>query len=83
MADGEIVARLVGHLRVRVDERRVRIAEDVGVGLILHHDEKDMIEPSELALRHVALGGMRCRCAERQCCHGCEGAVHGLLSLLS
>jgi hypothetical protein len=50
MADGEIVRRLVCDILVGVDERRVGIAENVGVGLVLHHDQEDMIELSERRL---------------------------------
>ena len=56
-----IIRSLIGDLRIRVDERRVSIAEDVGVGLILHHDQEHVIELAEFALQlgFVGLSGVR------------------------
>lgn len=51
MSNGEVLSRLVDTLGVCVDERRARISEDIGVGLVFHHDQENVIEPTEIALR--------------------------------
>ena len=61
MADRKILSGLVRDLCVRVDERRVRIVQDVGVGLVLHHDEENMIELAESAAWSVLIVVRRAR----------------------
>src|SRR5580700_10336756 len=60
MADRKILRRLIRHLGVGVDEGRIWIVEDVGVGLIFHHDEEDMIQMSEAALGPILVSGVSC-----------------------
>ena len=51
--DGEVVRGEVRGLRVVVDERRVRIADDLAVAVIFHHDHEHVIEMRN-ALRYRA-----------------------------
>jgi hypothetical protein len=50
VTDGEIISRLICHLDIVVDERRVRIPENVGIRLVFHHDQENMIERSKRRL---------------------------------
>jgi hypothetical protein len=48
MTDREIVGRPIHCGCVFVDERGDRVPEDIGVGLVFHHDQEHMIEFSKL-----------------------------------
>ena len=47
MADREVVGRLVRDREIGVDERSILIADNIGIRLIFHYDEKNIIELSE------------------------------------
>jgi hypothetical protein len=68
MPDREVIRRLVRDVFICIDERRIRIAENVGVGLVFHHDEENVIEPSEAARRYLKLDGVGDTDAQRN--HG-------------
>jgi hypothetical protein len=70
MPDREVIRRLVRDVFICVDVRRIRIAENVGVGLVFHHDEENVIEPSEAALWHLKLDGIGDTDAQRS--HGSD-----------
>jgi hypothetical protein len=44
MRNGEVVGRQVGGLRIGVDKRCVGVVENLGIAVVLHHDDKDVIQ---------------------------------------
>ena len=69
--------RLVGLLRIGVDEGRVPIAANVG--LILHDDEEEVIELAEAALHNLAFSGRRRAGGQARDQNGAQGVPHAQL----
>ena len=63
MGDREIVGGQVRISGIPVDERSIRVADDLAVSMIFHHDYKRMIEVGD-AGRYATLLS-ECRCSER------------------
>ena len=56
MPHRKVIAGLIGLPRVAVDERRMGVAENVGVGFVLHDDQEHVIEPAEFSNRQGRFG---------------------------
>ena len=52
MGDREIVGREIRRLCILIDERRVRIADNLAVPVVFHHDDEHMID-----MRNTGGGG--------------------------
>ena len=64
MCDGEVIRRGVRRVCIGLGERSVRIADDLIVAVILHHDDEHMVQ-----MRN-ALGDLTLlsECRSCQCC---------------
>ena len=57
MGDGEVVGGAVSALGVLIDEGRVGIVDDLGVAVILHHDDEDVIQTGNASWDGALLRG--------------------------
>jgi hypothetical protein len=54
VADGEVIGGRIGKICVLVSERRVRVANDLAVPMVLHHDDEDVVEMRYTSIAVVA-----------------------------
>jgi len=66
MANREVVGRLVRDIAIGVYERSIRITNYIGIRLIFHYDDENMIEFSEFG----RLGGFGDANPHPQSCRG-------------
>ena len=60
MTDGKIMGGQIRAVREPIEERHVRIADDLTIGMIFHHDQEHVIEMRD-AVRYGTFGGRRAR----------------------
>ncbi len=82
MRDGEVVGGQIGGLGVAVDELGVGVVKNLGVAMVLHHDEENMVEVRNARGNGALLSESRTSECGQQSQSGNECFHRGLVNLL-